>query len=85
MKYIDYNLTQDFYSIDEACRQLEISKAELRAYSEKFGIDPVEDPYSGWGLTRWQFCNLHNHIYKAQREQAWNGPVFQNRSRGPWA
>ena len=85
MKYIDYKNAKDFYNIDETCRLFEMDKQELRAYSEKYGIEPVEDQFGNWGFPRKLFCKLHNHIYKEQRGQTWNGPMFQNGSRGPWA
>lgn len=34
MKYIDYHNANDFYTIDEACDELNLSKKELQRYSE---------------------------------------------------
>ena len=41
MKYLDYRGIKEFYTIDEVCRQFEISKQELRHYAEKYGIHSV--------------------------------------------
>lgn len=84
MKYIDYKKTKDFYIIDEVCRLFEMKKSELQMYAEKYGVDPMEDQFGNWGFPRKLFCKLHNHIYKEQREQTGNYPVFQNSSGGPW-
>ena len=35
MKYLDYRGMKEYYTIDEVCRQFEISKQELRHYAEK--------------------------------------------------
>jgi hypothetical protein len=40
MKYIDYHNANDFYTIDEACDELNLSKKELQRYSEKHKIPP---------------------------------------------
>ena len=45
MKYIDYKNMKDFYTIDEACRLFEMGKSGMQQYSEKFGINPVEDQF----------------------------------------
>ena len=50
MKYLDYRGMKEFYTIDETCRQFEISKQELRHYAEKYGIQPQEDQYGNWGF-----------------------------------
>ena len=33
MKYLDYRGMKEYYTIDETCRQFEISKQELRHYA----------------------------------------------------
>lgn len=38
--YINYNELDEFYTIKEACKLFELSKAELKAYSEEFGVEP---------------------------------------------
>lgn len=45
MKYLDYRGMKEYYTIDETCRQFEISKQELRHYAEKYGIQPQENQY----------------------------------------
>ena len=85
MKYIDYKNMKDFYTIDEACRLFEMGKDDLQQYSEKYGINPVEDQFGNWGFPRKQLCKLHNAIYKEQRAQGWDRPLYNSNVRkGPW-
>lgn len=86
MKYIDYKNMKDFYTIDEACRLFEMGKNDLQQYSEKYGINPVEDQFGNWGFPRKQLCKLHNRIYKEQRAQGWDRPLYNssNSKKGPW-
>ena len=85
IKYLDYYEVQEFSTIAEACRLLGLNKSEFQRYAQQYGVEPVEGPSGKWGFPRWLLCNLHNHIYKEQREQTGNNPGFQNGSRGPWA
>lgn len=86
MKYIDYKNMKDFYTIDEACRLFEMGKNDLQQYSEKYGINPVEDQFGNWGFPRKQLCKLHNGIYKEQKAQGWGRSLHSsnNTKRGPW-
>lgn len=45
MKYLDYRGMKEFYTIDEVCRQFEISKQELKHCADKYSIQPQEDQY----------------------------------------
>lgn len=90
MKYINYKDMKDFYTIDEVCRLLEMDKAELRHYSEKYNISPQEDQYGNWGFRKVLVRKLHNYIYKEQRNRPhgdkdalWDNKPYKPNS-SPW-
>ena len=83
MKYIDYRSANDFYTIDETCDELELSKKELKHYSQKYKIPPKQNQRGSYGFRKVQFCKLHNFIYKEQKYGASSAPQAQKKD--PWA
>ena len=84
MKYLDYRGIKEFYTIDEVCRQFEISKQELRPYAEKYGNQPQAAQYGNWSFRKVLVRKLHNFIYKEQYNQprtSWQ----PNSRKDPWA
>ncbi len=84
MKYIDYRNANDFYTIDEACDELNLSKKELQRYSEKYKIPPKQDQCGSYGFQKVQFCKLHNFIYKEQKNSKFSSAP-QAQRKDPWA
>lgn len=83
MKYIDYRSANDFYTIDAACDEFDLSKKELQSYSEKYKILPEQSQCGSYGFRKVQFCKLHNFIYKEQKYGASSDPQVQRKD--PWA
>ena len=84
MKYLDYRGMKEYYTIDEVCRQFEISKQELRHYADKYSIQPQEDQYGNWGFRKVLVRKLHNFIYKEQYNQPRTSSQPNSR-KDPWA
>ena len=84
MKYLDYRGMNELSTIDEVCRQFEISKQELKHYAEKYSIQPQEDQYGNWGFRKVLVRKLHNFIYKEQYNQP-NASSLFNSKKNPWA
>ncbi len=76
--YIDYNDLKEFYTIKETCKLFEISKAELRAYSEEFAVEPRMNEIGEHGFPRYDIRKLHNAIYYSDRDCSF-------KESDPWA
>lgn len=50
MKYLDYRGMKEYYTIDETCRQFEISRQELRHYSGKIRHPAAGGPVRQLGI-----------------------------------
>ena len=84
MKYFDYRDMKEFYTLDETCRLFEMSKQNLKHYSDKYGIQPQEDQYGNWEFRKVLVRKLHNFIYKEQKNgKSGVAPVSQRKD--PWA
>lgn len=68
--YINYNELEEFYTIKEACKLFELSKAELKAFSEEFGVEPRMNEIGEFGFPRYDIRKLHNSIYYSGKDKA---------------
>ena len=64
IQYISYADLNEFYSIKEVCRLLEMDKEDLRKSCEKFGVKPSRNETGDWGMTCHDLRRLHNFLYK---------------------
>ena len=51
IQYISYADLNEFYSIKEVCRLLEMDKENLRKSCEKYNVKPSRNEIGDWGLT----------------------------------
>ena len=65
IQYISYSDLNEFYSIKEVCRLLEMDKENLRKSCEKYGVRPSRNETGDWGLTCHDLRRLHYFLYKA--------------------
>ena len=79
IRYIAYAELGDFYSIQEVCHMLEMSKDELRKSCEKYNVKPSQNEIGDWGLPCHDLCRLHNFLYKEEKSLA------ARRDDDPWA
>lgn len=79
IRYIAYAELGDFYSIQEVCHMLEMSKDELRKNCEKYNVKPRRNEIGDWGLPCHDLCRLHNYLYKAEKS------LTARRDDDPWA
>ena len=79
IRYIAYAELGDFYSIQEVCHMLEMSKDELRKSCEKYGAKPSRNETGDWGLTCHDLRRLHNFLYKEKKSMA------TRKDDDPWA
>lgn len=82
MKFFDYRNMKEFYTIAEVCHLFEMSKQELRHYSEKYNILPQEDQYGNYGFRKVLVRKLHNYIYKEKKNSE---AAPQTQRKDPWA
>ena len=79
IQYISYSDLNEFYSIKEVCRLLEMDKENLRKSCEKYGVRPSRSEMGDWGLTCHDLRRLHNFLYKEEKSMA------TRRDDDPWA
>lgn len=79
IQYISYADLNEFYSIKEVCRLLEMDKENLRKSCEKYGIKPSRNETGDWGLTCHDLRRLHNFLYKAEKN------LVERKDDDPWA
>ena len=79
IRYIAYAELGDFYSIQEVCHMLEMSKDELRKSCEKYNVKPSRNEIGDWGLPCHDLCRLHNYLYKVEKSLA------TRKDDDPWA
>ena len=72
IQYISYADLNEFYSIKEVCRLLEMDK-------EKYNVKPSRNEIGDWGLTCHDLRRLHNFLYKEEKSMA------TRRDDDPWA
>ena len=65
--YIAYSNLGEFYTLQEVCHMLEMSKDELRKNCEKYNVKPSRNEIGDWGLPCHDLCRLHNYLYKAEK------------------
>lgn len=77
MKYIDYSSMKEFYTIEETCELLEISKGMLKEKCNHYGISPIRNEIGEAGFSKFDVRRLHNKLYYEDRNnrQEWD----------PWA
>ena len=56
IRYIAYAELGEFYTLQEVCHMLEMSKDELRKNCEKYNVRPSQNEIGDWGLNwcSWQ-------------------------------
>ena len=67
--YIAYSNLGEFYTLQEVCHMLEMSKDELRKNCEKYNVKPSRNEIGDWGLPCHDLCRLHNYLYKGGRNR----------------
>ena len=65
--YIAYSNLGEFYTLQEVCHMLEMSKDELRKNCEKYNVKPSRNEIGDWGLPCHDLCRLHNYLYEAEK------------------
>ena len=58
--YINYKDLEEFYSIQEACKLLKLSKDILKRKCNQYGIEPRRNEYD--------IRKLHNFLYHENRD-----------------
>lgn len=48
--YIAYSNLGEFYTLQEVCHMLEMSKDELRKNCEKYNVKPSRNEIGDWGI-----------------------------------
>ena len=68
---------KEFYTVDEITELFGITKKELRAKREQYGITPIRNEIGEAGLSKYDVRRLHNKLYyeDRNREKVWD----------PWA
>ena len=79
IQYISYSDLNEFYSIKEVCRLLEMDKENLRKSCEKYNVKPSRNEIGDWGLTCHDLRRLHNFLYKAEKN------LVERKDDDPWA
>ena len=75
--YINYFELENFYTIQEACKQLGMEKLDLKAKCEQWNISPVRGESGAYGFYKYTFRSLHNKLYHEDHQE--KGSV------DPWA
>ncbi len=79
IQYISYADLNEFYSIKEICRLLEMDKENLRKNCKKYNVKSSRNEIGDWGLPCHDLCRLHNYLYKAEKS------LVAKRDDDPWA
>lgn len=67
MKYVDYKNMKEFYTIQEACDLLELSKLQLKGECRTEGLEPIQDESGRYGFSTWMMRRIHNILYKREK------------------
>lgn len=79
--FIDYNKLDEFYTIPQLAKLLGISKQELKARCEQYGIKPRQNEIGDYGFVRYDVRKLHNKLYHECRGNGKDGWEADD----PWA
>ena len=80
--FIDYSKLDEFYTIQQLTKLLGISKQELKAKCEQYGIKPRRNEIGDYGFVRYDVRKLHNKLYHECRN---NGKADAWEADDPWA
>ena len=61
--YIDYKNLKEFYTINEACRLLDMEKSELKQKCRQYEIEPRRNEIGEYGFVKYDIRKLLNLIY----------------------
>ena len=61
--YIDYRALEEFYTIPDACKLLNMSKKELKVVCYNYGIDVRRNEIGEPGFVKYDIRKLHNALY----------------------
>ena len=66
--YINYKDLEEFYSIQEACKLLKLSKDILKRKCNQYGIEPRRNEIGEYGFVKYDIRKLHNFLYQENRD-----------------
>ena len=66
--YINYKDLEEFYSIQEACKLLKLSKDILKRKCNQYGIEPRRNEIGEYGFVKYDIRKLHSFLYHANRD-----------------
>ena len=75
--YIDYKTLEEFYTLSEVCKLLQLDKTTLRQKCEAYDIKPRQNEIGDWGLVKYDIRKLHNQLYHENR--------YDKKEEDPWA
>jgi len=81
--YINYQDLDEFYTIPQLAKLLGISKQELKAKCEQYGIQPRRNEIGEYGFVRFDVRKLHNALYHESRGNKRENSA--HREEDPWA
>lgn len=80
IQYISYADLNEFYSIKEVCRLLEMDKENLRKSCEKYGVRPSRNEMGDWGLTCQTYADCTTSCTKRKRAWLREGTTIRGRN-----
>lgn len=77
MQYIDYKELKEFYSIEDLCKLLDMSKKDLHKKCNQYLIAPMRNEIGQGVFSKYDVRKLHNKLYYEGLEDhhdwdAWN-------------
>lgn len=80
--YINYKELDEFYTVGQLAGLLGITKQELKASCEQYGIKPRRNEIGDYGFVRFDVRKLHNALYHESRGGKKEGS--HQREDDPW-
>ena len=77
IQYISYSDLNEFYSIKEVCRLLEMDKENLRKSCEKYNVKPSRNEIGDWGLTCHDLRRCT--IFSTRQKRTWSSERMMTR------
>ena len=79
--YVNYKELAEFYTVQQLAELFNMSKQELKAKCERYGIFPRQNEVGEYGFVRYDVRKLHNQLYCEGRDKSKGNSKVDD----PWA